>query len=308
MKHPPRRAGRGGMTAKETNLGRGKHQSSLDLIEAAADILDEIQPATVRAVCYRLFVAGVIPDMSKRSTQRVSTQLTWAREQGHVPWEWIVDETREVEAVTTWNDPQQIINACRYSYRRDYWKDQPARVEVWSEKGTVRGTLKPVLDQYAVPFRVMHGFGSATAVHQAARDSDCSDIIVLYVGDYDPSGMYMSEIDLPDRLERYEGNIEIRRIALLRPDTATLPPGFDLADKRSDARHDWYARNYGARCWELDALPPPELRRRVEAHIIAEISDLEAWELSQRAEAAESETLRTVADNWRTLISGQDRK
>jgi hypothetical protein len=288
-------------------VGRGKHQASLDLIEAAIDILSEIQPATVRACCYRLFVAGVIPNMSKRSTQRVSTQLTWAREHGHVPWEWIVDETREVEAVTTWNDPQEIINACRRGYRRDYWKDQPSRVEVWSEKGTVRGTLKPVLDRYAVPFRVMHGFGSATAVHQAARDSDYSGIVVLYVGDYDPSGMYMSEVDLPNRLARYDGDVGIERIALDRADTTTLP-GFNLSDKRSDARHDWYARHYGDRCWELDAMSPPDLRRRVEARIIGEISDLEAWELSQKAEAAEIETLRIVSDNWRTLISGQDRK
>ncbi len=288
-------------------MGRGKHQASLELIDAAWEALEEIQPASVRACCYRLFVGGLIRDMSKRSTQRVSTQLTWAREHDHIPWEWIVDETREVEAVTTWNDPQEIINACRRSYRRDYWKDQLSRVEVWSEKGTVRGTLKPVLDRYAVPFRVMHGFGSATAVHQAARDSDNSHVIVLYVGDYDPSGMYMSEVDLPDRLERYDGNILIRRIALDRTDTATLP-GFDLADKRSDARHDWYARNYGARCWELDAMPPPDLRRRVEEQIIAEISDLDAWELSQKAEAAEIETLRIVSDNWRSLISGQDRQ
>jgi hypothetical protein len=32
------------------------------------------------------------------------------------------------------------INAVRRSYRRDRWADQPDRVEVWSEKGTVRGT------------------------------------------------------------------------------------------------------------------------------------------------------------------------
>ena len=55
-------------------------------------------------------------------------------------------------------------------------------------------------------------------------------------------------------------------------------------------------------------MPPPDLRRRVEAQIIAEITDLEAWKLSEKAEAAEVETLRIVCDNWRTLISGQDRK
>jgi hypothetical protein len=47
----------------------------------------------VRAVCYRLFTMNIIDDMSKASTNKVSTQLTWAREQGVIPWSWIVDET-----------------------------------------------------------------------------------------------------------------------------------------------------------------------------------------------------------------------
>ena len=43
--------------------GRGKAQKSLELIDAAREILEEIQPASVRAVCYRLFVAGLIANM-----------------------------------------------------------------------------------------------------------------------------------------------------------------------------------------------------------------------------------------------------
>jgi hypothetical protein len=43
----------------------------------------------------------------------------------------------------------------------------PDRVEVWSEKGTVRGVLDPVLKEYGVGFRVMHGFGSATSVYDS---------------------------------------------------------------------------------------------------------------------------------------------
>ena len=74
---------------------------------------------------------------------------------------------------------------------------------MWSEKGTVRGTLAPVLNKYGVTFRVMHGYGSATALHAIAEASAVSDkpLTVLYVGDWDPSGLHMSEIDLPDRLE-----------------------------------------------------------------------------------------------------------
>ena len=86
---------------------------------------------------------------------------------------------------------------------------------MWSEKGTVRGVLAPVLDEYGVGFRVMHGFSSATTVHDVAQDDDGRPLIVLYVGDYDPSGMYMSEHDLPDRLEKYGGDhVQLKRIAL----------------------------------------------------------------------------------------------
>ena len=40
--------------------GRGKSKASLQLIDAAIRILEEIQPASVRAVCYRLFVEKLI--------------------------------------------------------------------------------------------------------------------------------------------------------------------------------------------------------------------------------------------------------
>ena len=57
--------------------------------------------------------------------------------------------------------------------------------------------LRPVLDQYAVGFRVMHGFSGATTIYDVAQDDDGRQLIVLYVGDFDPSGMFMSEVDLP---------------------------------------------------------------------------------------------------------------
>ena len=63
--------------------------------------------------------------------------------------------------MSTWADPAEYARCVARSYRRDFWDQQPVRVEVWSEKGTVRGVLAPVLDQYAVGFRVMHGFSAA---------------------------------------------------------------------------------------------------------------------------------------------------
>src|SRR5262245_60151463 len=119
--------------------GRGKSAKTLRLIDAAKAILTEIQPATVRAVCYRLFVAGIIDSMEKKNTSKVSVQLTWAREQGIIPWQWLVDETREAEYIPSWDDPEQFAQSISRQYRRDNWAHQNALIEVWSEKGTMRG-------------------------------------------------------------------------------------------------------------------------------------------------------------------------
>jgi hypothetical protein len=74
--------------------------------------------------------------------------------------------------VSTWDDPEQYARCVAQSYRRDFWNQQPVRCEVWSEKGTVRGVLQPVLNQYAVGFNPVHGFNSATNTHNAADDDD----------------------------------------------------------------------------------------------------------------------------------------
>ena len=66
--------------------------------------------------------------------QRVYRLLKEAREQGNIPWEWIVDETRELERVSTWADPADYARCVAQSYRRDFWNQQPVRVEVWSAR------------------------------------------------------------------------------------------------------------------------------------------------------------------------------
>jgi hypothetical protein len=123
-------------------------------------------------------------------------------------------------------------------------------------------------------------------------------VIVLYVGDWDPSGLYMSEHDLPNRLERYGGeHVELKRIALLREDVAGLP-SFPAADKKGDTRYRWFVENYGHRCWELDAMDPRHLRQRVEQEIRALIEPV-AWERCDRVNRAEQASLRTILAGWR---------
>jgi hypothetical protein len=87
---------------------RGKAQHSIDLIEAMYAAAQKAEPITGRGIGYKLFTAGMIPSMSRNEMQRVYRLLKEAREEGKIPWPWIVDETREIERVATWDDPAEL--------------------------------------------------------------------------------------------------------------------------------------------------------------------------------------------------------
>ncbi len=276
-------------------MPRGLAHKTLALIEASAAILAEIQPATVRAVCYRLFVQGITANMGKGETDRVSRALTKARERGLIRWEWIVDETRHVEQRPSWDNPAAFMDVVKRSYRKDWWEDQPERLLVVSEKATIGGTLRPVLHEYGVGFLVLHGFGSATALNDLADFSlrDSRALTLLYVGDHDPSGRYMSDADIPERLDKYGGAAELIRLAVTPGQTAAFAlPTFAAHTKSKDARYRWFLDRHGAACCELDALNPKVLRESVDAAIRARID----WERWQRAELVERAELASLGD------------
>jgi hypothetical protein len=278
---------------------RGRNKATIKLVDAMYKIAEETRPITGRGVGYKLFTLGLISGMEEMP--KVYRALKHAREDEIIPWEWIIDETRELELISTWDDPRHCANG--FYYRRDLWQDQPERVEVWSEKGTVRGVLWPVLSKLGVGFRVMHGFASATSVWDASNNgNDDRPLVALYIGDYDPSGLCMSEQDLPERIKEYGGDhIEFRRIALTAEQTVSLP-SFSVEEKKKDKRYGWFKKTYGDRCWELDAMDPRQLRELVESEIDALI-DREEWEEQEALEKREKESLEGHLHSWMAVQS-----
>jgi hypothetical protein len=283
--------------------GRGRAQKSVDLIEAMYEAAEKAQPITGRGIGYKLFNLKLILSMSTADMQKVYRLLRLAREEGIIPWEWIVDETRGIERVATWSNPAEYAKATVQDYRRDFWDQQPHRVQAWSEKGTVRGLLAPVLDEYGVGFNPVHGYNSATNMHDVSIDDDGRPLIILYVGDFDPSGMNMSEVDIPKRLKKYDGrHVKLRRIALKRPHLRGLP-SFPAKDKKKDPRYPWFVANYGDRCWELDAMDPNALRNLVEKEIVKLIEPV-AWNRCAAVNEAERKSLETVLKSWNDAKEG----
>ena len=89
-----------------TQTFRGRAKSTIQLLEACKKIIQVVEPITMRGVCYRLFVEGRIDSMELKNTQKISRLLTRAREDGDIPWEWIVDESRVIEGEPHWRDLQ----------------------------------------------------------------------------------------------------------------------------------------------------------------------------------------------------------
>ena len=301
------------VTGRDLPRRRGKAAKTVALEAAIIRIVEERHPVTVRGVCYALFAEALIGSMAVAETSRISRVMTHMREVGSLDWTAIVDGSRAVERSGRWGNPDEIIRAAVAGYRRDYWQDQPVHVEIWAEKSTVQGVLGPVLAKYGVTFRVMKGFGSFTAVRQAAEDSldvpDDKPCTALYLGDWDPSGVHMSEIDLPRRLARYGGRWAFKRIALVRDDLDHVPH-FDSATKTGDARYRWYRENTTAdpaKAWELDAMDPNALRARVQDAIVSMI-DADAWQRALAVEAAEIESMQAFHRSWQASQGHRGRR
>lgn len=292
------------MSQLRTRGQRGLGRASLHLLERAAEIAALHGPISVRGVAYKLFVGGEIESMEKKNVDRVGHILVYGREHNEVDWSDIVDESRAADRPAQWDNLAEFGESIVHWYRLDRWASQDTTVQVWSEKATVGGIIRPITRAYGVSFMAVHGFGSATVVYDTAMASleDRREVVILYVGDHDPSGMHMSEVDLPARLARYGGKITIRRIALTTDDLPGLP---SFAAKEKDPRFKWYRSQYGEKAWELDALDPGILRARVEAAILDYI-DPAAWERAQVVEEAQMASVRQVADVMADLDTAAD--
>src|SRR5262249_42927249 len=153
-------------------------------------------------------------------------------------------------------------------------------VEVFVEKDAVAGTIQPVTHEFDVALRVCRGYASVSFAGEIADEWTQIDkpIFAYYCGDFDPSGFDIDR-DLREKLERYshryheqdtacadESNFVWQRLGVVADDFGEFGL-IELPVKRKDKRAAGFVRRHGERCAEIDALPPSELRRRVEAAI-----------------------------------------
>ncbi len=218
---------------------------------------------TVRQVFYRLVSRQVIGN-TRGAYQAVSKALVAARREGLIAWEWIEDRLRRPRHVSMWSGLDDFAETAAAAYRRDIWEQQASRIECWLEKDALSGIFEDALRGYGVTLNVGRGFDGWDSIHNAALRLGDDDVI-LYFGDFDPSGEDMVR-SLRERLASLGSHPEIVKCALTFEDVERykLPADFT---KATDTRRAAFVARWGDVSVELDALPLDVLRDRIVAEV-----------------------------------------
>jgi len=161
------------------------------------------------------------------------------------------------------------------------WSNQPRNVIVVLEKDALSRLFVEVANKYRVHVFPTRGYSSYSYVKDIVRwvNSSEKSAVVLYFGDYDPSGCDI-ERDLAERLKRYGAkSFEVKRIALTKEQIVQykLPPKPEdiatLEKLKRDPRIKRYGLDYAC---ELDSLEPRVLQKVIEDAITLNI-DQKLW-------------------------------
>jgi hypothetical protein len=128
---------------------------------------------------------------ARRADQDLIDALTALREQGAVPWDWIVDETRYVESVwranTIADDLREYLDVTKF----DAWQSR-VRPFVICESRSLAGVLRNLCYRYGVNSTSTNGQNNGFLRTKLARSFDDQkpeqEIFVLYCGDLDIGG------------------------------------------------------------------------------------------------------------------------
>lgn len=226
---------------------------------------------TLRHYYYKLLSSGAlrllpVENSAKNAYAFLSRLLVDAREQELVPWAAIIDPGRR--NFTYWSHPSLLSYARSEAYSNytlDPWRGQPCRLEVWVEKDAMAEITNRAVRDLRIPVYVAKGYGSATIKNEVKeRYGDGAGCVLLYCGDFDPSGMDI-ERELRATLAQYGATPEIVRVTLTHQDTFTLPAYAALDLKEKDPRTKAFKKTYGEdqKGFELDVLEAGEVQARL---------------------------------------------
>jgi hypothetical protein len=275
------------------------------------EVLKADHPQTVRHVFYRMTdprLPEPVPKTDKGKNngyEAVQRRMVRLRRDGRVPYNWVTDMSRRGYFVNTYGSAAHFLKSVKSQYRADLWHRADYYVEVWVESRSIASVVLDVCQELAVDLYPAGGDSSISFAHEAAQiirqESKGRQVVVLYVGDYDPAGVHI-DASLERELRLHLDDcyrLDFRRVAI----TEEQIEEYDLPTKprkETDTRAPHILETV-----EAEAMPAHVLRELLRQ----EIEDLlpeRALEVAKVAEAGERELLQQLAermfpkDDWPT--------
>jgi len=283
------------------------------VIEKANGIIEDYAnqgfDLTLRQLYYQFVAADLIPNQ-EREYKRLGGIVNDARLAGLIDWDAISDRTRSLRSNSHWESPADIVETCARQFQIDKWEDQEKRVEVWIEKDALVGILEATCEPMDVPYFSCRGYSSQSEMWRGAMRlvehiKAGQGVVVLHLGDHDPSGVDMSR-DIEDRLrlfiahhvgwERALDGFLFTRIALTMDQIEEYEPPPNPA-KVTDSRFEAYQELHGDESWELDSMSPTTLSALIRSKVM-EHRDEDLWNEAEGKQKAHREELTAVASGW----------
>ena len=261
------------------------------LLHAAAIVLSYDTRVTLRQLFYRLVADQTLPN-TQTMYKQLSSRTAEARRRGAFPD--LTDLNRTIHRRLWFDGSDDALGWLKGVYRRDRTEFMDLSIYLGVEKAGLVAQLDSWFGDRGLPILALSGFASQSYVDQIKADvrADGHPAVLLYAGDYDPSGE-----DIPrDFMLRTDCWDRVIRVALTSQQVVefSLP---QAVGKASDSRAAGFVARHGELVQvELDALPPDVLRNLFET-ALAEFWDESAYQRSLDREKADRDQLFEVGDD-----------
>lgn len=282
---------------------------------------------TLRSLYYKFVARGLFPDdrkwrwsgkkwvRDKKGTKNAQPNYIWLKKictdgrlSGYIDWSHMVDNTRGLEALESFNGCQDALKTWASRYHTDMWEHQRWRPEVWVEKDAVAGFVRGVCQENDIPFFSCRGYTSLSEMWRASlrlrENMDANQQpYIIHFGDHDPSGIDMSR-DITERLQStFMADCEFQRVALTMEQVNSFNPPLPCDPaKVTDSRYKAYVKRFGDDSWELDAIEPAKFRELIESQING-IRNKAQWQRDIFNEQDKRAELTKLAENYHLMPS-----
>lgn len=282
---------------------------------------------TLRSLYYKFVARGLFPDdrkwrwsgkkwiRDKNGTKNAQPNYIWLKKlctdgrlSGCIDWSHMVDNTRSLEALQSYESVSDALSTWANWYHTDMWANQRYRPEVFVEKDAVAGFVRGVCQENDVPFFSCRGYTSLSEMWRASLRlrnhlENGYRPFIIHFGDHDPSGIDMSR-DIVARLQRtFMADCDFIRVALTMDQVNSFNPPLPCDPaKVTDSRYKAYVKRFGDDSWELDAIEPAKFRELIEGQINS-IRNKKQWKLDLENEQDKQAELAKLAENYHLMPS-----